>query len=421
MKKIVAYSLFFLLCPIVIFSQGVWSACEALPSANDAMVQGIPGFSVGNFGYGGLGENGSGQNLSSFWQFDPSTNSWLSRAIFPGSARIAPACFVVGNSAYIVTGATYNGGPCVNECWKYDAITDTWIQKANFPGSVRAYAVGFTIDSLGYVGTGADELADFCKDFYAYHPSTDTWTRIADFGGFARSAASGFSVNKMGYVCFGWDSTKRYYGDMWEYNPIVNTWTKKSNIPTFNSPHAGASGFVMCNNIYVGSGVDTFGVLNPTFWRYNPTGDIWTQLTSVPGLTKIEGAAFAIADTGYYGFGGGDGGTIYNIFNKFNAPDSCNSFTGINSISDKSTLKVYPNPNNGIFKLAFSPYKPYSKSLLVKVEIFNELGDKVYTENLPDIEGCFNINISTQPDGIYLYRVTTLMGTLVGTGKFSIQ
>ncbi len=228
MKKLLL-TFFVLSSSLLGLSQGIWSPRTPLPYDTNAMVQGIPGFAIGNYGYAGLGSNSMGKNLTDLWQFDPSTNSWSKKAAFPGSARVAPACFVIGDKAYLVTGSIHNGGSCVTDCWQYDATNNTWTQKANFPGSARTYAVGFAIDSLGYVGTGANELSDFRKDFYAYHPSTDSWTRIADFPT-ARDGSCGFGINGKGYVCFGQDSTTFIaYKDMWEYDPIANTWTQKTD------------------------------------------------------------------------------------------------------------------------------------------------------------------------------------------------
>jgi N-acetylneuraminic acid mutarotase len=336
-----AYSL----SPTPSFAQGIWTARDTLPFDTNAMVQGITGFSIGNYGYAGLGQNGISYS-DELWQFDAINNSWAKKASFPGSARVAPASFVIGDKAYLVTGSIRNGSTCLAECWEYDATASTWTQKANFPGSVRTYAVGFAIDSLGYVGTGANELSDFCKDFYAYHPSTNTWSRIADFAGIARDGDCGFAVNGKGYVCFGQDSTIKFYNDIWEYDPGTNTWTQKSNCPC--NPTLGASGFAICNNIYIGSGDDSGVGWDPVFWQYNTVLDSWTQEASVPGITKIEGAAFSIEDTGYYGFGFDSVGAVLgqNVFDKFFAGDSCSIITSYNTVINVSGISIYPDPTN---------------------------------------------------------------------------
>src|ERR1700722_1022190 len=144
MKKLLL-TLLVLSSSFLAFSQGTWTSRDTLPN-DSAMFQGISGFSIGKYGYAGLGEYGLGSKyFTSLWQFNPATNSWT--------------------------------------------------QKANFPGSARTYAVGFAIGGKGYVGTGANELSDFRKDFYAYDTATNVWARIADFGGKARSCASGFAAN----------------------------------------------------------------------------------------------------------------------------------------------------------------------------------------------------------------------------------
>jgi hypothetical protein len=57
---------------------------------------------------------------------------------------------------------------------------------------------------------------------------------------------------------------------------------------------------------------------------------------------------------------------------------------------------------------------PSSRQSLV--EIYNELGQKIYSQ-FSILNSQFSINISNQPGGIYFYRVTTEQGELVGSGK----
>lgn len=332
-------------------AQGTWTSRDTLPDS--AMCQGIPGFSINGYGYAGLGdESGFNKVSDELWQFNSSTNSWKKMASFPGKARVAPACFVIGENAYLVTGSVSNSGACLSECWQYNSTSNTWTQKANFPGAVRTYAVGFAIDSLGYVGTGANELSDFHRDFYAYHPSTNTWTNIADFPGIARDGDCGFAANGKGYVCFGQDSTIHYHRDMWEYDPVANTWTQKADFP--GAALLLPSGFVICDNIYVGEGQDTTDLLNPEIWKYNTLTDTWLQMASVPGIGRIEGAAFSIGDTGYYGFGIDYTTKVHNIFDKFYAGDSCHVSEGYQTINNDFQFSIYPNPFSASCTISFS-------------------------------------------------------------------
>ena len=149
-------------------------------------------------------------------------------------------------------------------------------------------------------------------------------------------------MNGKGYVCGGQDSVLSIHKDMWEYDPLANTWTQKTNNPY---PMVIANGFVICNNIYLGSGDSTAGLDGYNeFWKYNTVSDSWTQQTTIPGIKKVEGAAFAISDTGYYGFGCRNTGVDMNIFDKFYGGDSCKVNEGYQVITDNSKIKIYPNP-----------------------------------------------------------------------------
>ena len=60
------------------------------------------------------------------------------------------------------------------------------------------------------------------------------------------------------------------------------------------------------------------------------------------------------------------------------------------------------------------------------VEVYNMLGEKVYSHykiTNPDNyrESNYQIDLSSQPNGVYLYRVITETGDLVGEGKLIIQ
>lgn len=404
---------------LLAFSQGSWSPRASLPYPDSGMVQGIPGFSIGNYGYAGLGDTYYAGNPSpDLWQFDPSTDSWAKKADFPGKARVAPACFVIGNYAYVVCGSVKNSGTCVNECWQYNANTDTWAQKANFPGGARTYAVGFAIDSLGYVGTGANELQNFYKDFYAYHPSTNMWTRIADFGGIARDADCGFAVNGKGYVCFGQDSLfggAWLNNDMWEYDPIKNVWTRKADSPGW--PSYSNIGFVICSNIYVGSGLDSVGGATRTFWKYATTTDSWTQVASVPGSIRIQGAAFSVGDTGYYGFGAAwDSGSIdLNIFDEFYGGDSCNIDAGVNTtINDLQNISAFPTPFNNYTNIEIANTTTQN----LKITCYDLYGQEVKVQC--DVS---HVNNSTEiklykgklPNGMYIVRIYN------GTNESSVK
>jgi len=95
--------------------------------------------------------------------------------------------------------------------------------------------------------------------------------------------------------------------------------------------------------------------------------------------------------------------------------------TGINSIpSNSGVITIYPNPNNGMFILVFSHAELVSASQPI-IEVYNVLGQSVYNATLKQVQGDNAIDLTSQPSGLYLYRVIIQDGNLLGQGKIIIQ
>jgi hypothetical protein len=96
---------------------------------------------------------------------------------------------------------------------------------------------------------------------------------------------------------------------------------------------------------------------------------------------------------------------------------NCAKDAGINSITAQNAgVILYPNPNNGQFTI-----KPSVISGQSSVQIYNMLGEKIYSNAFTTYNSQFTIDLSSQPNGIYLYRVISETGSLVGDGKLIIQ
>lgn len=107
--------------------------------------------------------------------------------------------------------------------------------------------------------------------------------------------------------------------------------------------------------------------------------------------------------------------TVYPYLN-----DSCQIFVlGVPTLNkEKSIITLFPNPNNGRFTIESSVVSHKSQ-----VELYNMLGEKVYTVLMPQTpKGALSqIDLTGKSAGIYLYRVITETGDLVSEGKFVIQ
>ncbi len=94
-----------------------------------------------------------------------------------------------------------------------------------------------------------------------------------------------------------------------------------------------------------------------------------------------------------------------------------NVVTGITDIKQGSSqITVYPNPGNGMFTMVVKS----DKSIVKNIEVYNVLGEQVYSQS-GIYSSTFNIDLSSQPEGIYLYRVLSDKGELAGEGKVVIE
>ena len=146
----------------------------------------------------GTGESSAYYN--DFWEYDPSINTWFSKANFGGGVA-CPGCVRIfsQHKGYIGIGGNVVLLTTRADFWEWDQATDTWTQKANFGGTARRDAVGFSIGTKGYIGTGHDVNGNDKNDFWEYDSGANTWTAKMAFGGIGRSLAVGFSNGAKGY------------------------------------------------------------------------------------------------------------------------------------------------------------------------------------------------------------------------------
>ena len=90
---------------------------------------------------------------------------------------------------------------------------------------------------------------------------------------------------------------------------------------------------------------------------------------------------------------------------------------GINEvIGNSEKVKVYPNPSDGLFSLAFSHPELISGS---HITVYNTLGEKVFLNSFST--PCFTLDLSGYPSGIYFYRITTQDGKSIANGKLVLK
>lgn len=144
--------------------------------------------------------------------------------------------------------------------------------------------------------------------------------------------------------------------------------------------------------------LDVNGGVSPYAYLWTPGGSIADSLTGI----GAGNYCCTITD---------NNGCIDNIC------ETISSDLGVDNVSSSTgTIKVYPNPSTGMFTIQSSVVGGQ-----MAIEVYNLLGEVVYSQS--DIHNAqFTINLSNQPNGIYLYRIISNdNGNLLGEGKVVLQ
>jgi len=246
--------------------------------------EGAGAVAIGGCGFVIGGKDGSGFQAD-VWKYFPSTDSWSSKTACPGGGRYLPIIVADSANGKIYYGCGDNGtSTYLSDWWEYTPSTDTWVSKTAFSGGQRSYGTGFCINGKIYAGTGNnnDLVNDASSDWWVYDPGTDSWSSVASVPGSPRRDASCFVLNGMGYLCLGIDgySSAVPQNDLWMYDPTKNTWTAESNYG--GGKASCAVSFSMGNVAYVGTGLNSTNSNTNQFWEYKPCSS---------GPTAIDEAA----------------------------------------------------------------------------------------------------------------------------------
>jgi hypothetical protein len=87
---------------------------------------------------------------------------------------------------------------------------------------------------------------------------------------------------------------------------------------------------------------------------------------------------------------------------------------GVAPTVNATTFRVYPNPSNGIFNVQLE-----SATGTSQITVYNVLGQQVYFSKLTTVQT--SINLSSQPKGVYIYKVLNENGESISTGRLVIE
>jgi N-acetylneuraminic acid mutarotase len=363
-------------------------------------------FSIGNFGYIGLGHINSGVDVEyeDFWKYDPSSDTWTQIANYPNGKCYHATSFVIGNLAYVGGGRLENGS-YTKKFYSYDPVTNVWTPIADLLGAARRGAVGFAINGKGYVGTG-QTTTGYAADFYEYNPLANTWTAKANFPGAGRTSAVGFSIDQFGYLGTG-NTNMGSTNDFYQYRPDINQWVLKAPVGPITRQEA--VGFAVNGMGYIGTGDDfSSGNNYGDFWEYEVLSNTWVQIEDFAGTARRYLTSFVIGTRAYVGTG--TNGTNFRDFWMFDQ---------ILSVLKRKLydfdVSLYPNPSVDFINIDLLNIPNYIPISSFKFELFNLNGQLFKSEQLESNQT--SIRIDQLNSGNYIYRLV-YDGQTVKIGKF---
>lgn len=276
-------------------------------------------FSIGNIGYIGTGQDASSAR-SDFWAFNTTLETWSQAGNIPnfgGGNKKNNIAFVVGGKGYVGMGDNSTN------VYEYDPSLNTWVSKASITGLSANLGIAFAIGNTAYFRSGDENSMENATSFWAYDVANNTWSQAPDLTeavnggsisvGIVRRSPAAFAVNGKGYIALGLDRSNTNHLNVYQFNPDGNVWTKKSNFP--GTIRFACVSISTGTKAYVGLGAHSAN----DFWEYDSSVDAWTQITNYPisnNEGRFQATGFAVGDNLYVGTGSLSS-TYFNDFYEY--------------------------------------------------------------------------------------------------------
>src|SRR4051812_35963946 len=273
-------------------SVGSWSGLTSLPSARrnpaTATASGLL-YAVG-------GASSAGTALKTLQVYNPSSNSWSTRAAVPAARGAGSGAIHINGTIYL-PGGQDAAGVITRTLYAYKISTNTWSLKANLP-VFSGCGGSAVISGKLYVYSGCTRTATppptAAALLHPYDPAPHVWTTLRGAPWAHAQPAVGVLGGKL-YVAggnTGGTATSRV--DV--YTPATNSWTTAASMPT---PRVGAAAAVVAGKLYVMGGRNGTTYYN-TVEAYDAVTSSWTTLTAMPtargalGAGAITGSIYAV-------------------------------------------------------------------------------------------------------------------------------
>ena len=296
MKPIISVLSVLLFCSCSLLGQADWTKKANFPGAARAY---DVAFSIGHYGFVGVGTSCLNTNQVNFYKYNTRTNTWSAIANYPGNGQYGCSACTIEGKGYV--GLGWSGSNNCNDFWRYDTISGNWTQMATFPGTPRYSSFPFVIGHKAYFVGGSPNGPPYFYDFWVYDAHQNTWTQLKNYpeaGGIESYIA--FAIGKHGYVGNGYYNPG-CYSSMYEYDTASDTWTSIATIPAVYGIGGNPGIFCLGSKAYVASGNECTNNGLPNGWVYDTITKSWCEFSYLGGskLSTGYGAAFAADNHGY--------------------------------------------------------------------------------------------------------------------------
>ncbi|HET9571596.1 MAG TPA: hypothetical protein VFP20_09350 [Bacteroidales bacterium] len=299
------------LWPNLLLISVLFTACtpvEEVPIANWSQLENFKGtprasastFVIGDKAYICCGRTGFKDHfLNEVWQYDSRIDQWSQLDTFPGKPRVKAVAVSINGKGYVGMGSIGHAyaNSVFNDFYEFDPVTGNWTSKADFPGTAAndmAYAV---IDGCLYTAMGFDGISRR-NDSYKYDPSKNEWTRLEDCPG-SFSVPAFFSIGKYFYVGSGFQG--RNLRLFYRFNTETEKWSSVASLPVgrmmSNGLEIDGKGYVMLGRFW--NGVENNGRLLSDIMEYDPDQNNWISRGDFKGAARQNAMVFNIQGRGY--------------------------------------------------------------------------------------------------------------------------
>jgi uncharacterized repeat protein (TIGR03803 family) len=399
----------------------------------------------------GLTSYGDISNNGNAFIFDPVNTYETIIDTFKGLNGSVPFSFFVISKKGLLYSTTGNGGKYGDGViFSYNPISNIDSVVLNFNDTNGAVPWGglLLLNDTSYYGIASEGGLHHDGLIYRFNPKSNKETTLYNFNGSTDGAYSqgGFIKDSNGLIYGllaqlgpgGW-------GTLISFNPSTNAESTLFSFNGTNGKYPFGDLFLATDNLLYGmtelGGSKNDGVLfsynvntnsysivmnfDSANGRYPDGGDVIEDTINkiLYGMTNSggkynDGVIFSYnlitkKDSVLFNFDGISGsnpqGTLLMIHDTLP--------TGLNKLADRSiNIEVYPNPSTGLFNIDFAG----AQNFVPTVEAYNVLGEKVFSQ-LTTYNSQLTIDLSSQPSGVYFYRVLQEDGSLVGEGKLIIE